>query len=125
MRKAKERYGEYFFEPGEEMQHDTSPHRIKIGDKIVKAQCASLLFAFSRKLFFQYYARFTRFEAKAFLLAALEYMDGSCKRCVIDNTSVILASGSDAIFSPEMVNFARMFGFTFFAHAIQTLLHCY
>lgn len=121
IRKAPERYGEYFFEPGEEMQHDTSPHKVKIGGKVVKAQCASLIFAFSRKLFFQYYPRFTRFEAKAFLLAALEYMGGSSKRCVIDNTSVILASGSgpDAIFSPEMVNFGRMFGFTFFAHAID------
>jgi hypothetical protein len=74
----------------------------------------------AEKFFFQYYPRFTRFEAKAFLSSALQYMGGSCKRCIIDNTSVILASGSgsDAIFAPEMVNLARMFGFTFFAHAI-------
>jgi transposase len=120
MRQPKERYGEYFFEPGEEMQHDTSPHRITLDGKTIKAQCAALVFAFSRKLFFQYYPRFTRFEAKAFLLAAFSYMGGSCKRCVIDNTSVILSSGSgaDAVFSPEMVNFGRMFGFTWMAHAV-------
>jgi hypothetical protein len=120
LRKAPKRFGEYIFEPGVEMQHDTSTHRVSLGGKIVKAQCASLVFGFSRKLFFQYYPRFTRFEAKAFLLAALTYMGGSCKRCVIDNTSVILATGSgaNAIFSPEMINFSRIFGFTFFAHAI-------
>jgi len=121
LREPPECFGEYVFEPGVEMQHDTSPHRVKLSEKIVKAQCASLVFGFSRKLFFQYYPRFTRFEAKSFLLAALEYMDGSCKRCVIDNTSVILANGcgADAIFAPEMVYFGRMFGFTFFAHAIR------
>jgi transposase len=120
LRQSNKRYGEYLFEPGEEMQHDTSPHRIQLSGKIVKAQCAALVFAFSRKLFFQYYPRFTRFEAKAFLLAALQYMGGSCNRCVIDNTSVILASGSgaNAIFSPEMVNFSKMFGFTWMAHAV-------
>lgn len=120
LRKTKERHGEYIFEPGQEMQHDTSPHRIKLGGKMVKAQCAALVFANSRKLFFQYYPRFTRFEAKAFLLRALQYMGGSCKQCVIDNTSVMLVSGSgaNAVFSPEMINFGRMFGFTWLAHAI-------
>ncbi len=121
LRKAKERFGEYIFEPGIEMQHDTSAHRIHLNGKIIKAQCASLVFGFSRKLFFQYYPRFTRFEAKAFLVAALTYMGGSCRRCIIDNTSVILATGSgaDAIFSPEMINLGKVFGFSFFAHAIN------
>ena len=27
--------GQYHFEPGEEMQHDTSPHRVRIGDKLL------------------------------------------------------------------------------------------
>jgi transposase len=120
LREAPERFGEYIYEPGVEMQHDTSTHKISLGGQIVKAQCASLILGFSRKLFFQYYPRFTRFEAKSFLLAALKYMEGSCRQCVIDNTSVILASGSgaDAIFTPELVNFGRIFGFVFFAHAI-------
>jgi transposase len=121
LRKAPERFGEYVFEPGQEMQHDTSPHKVMLDGKIIKAECASLVFGFSRKLYFQYYPRFTRFEAKAFLLAALKYMGGSCRRCVIDNTSVILASGSgaDAIITPECANFGKIFGFTFFAHAIR------
>lgn len=120
LRTPTKRFGEYIFEPGEEMQHDTSPHNIIIGDKKVKAQCASLILGYSRKIFAQYYSCFTRFEAKTFLKAGLEFMGGSCQRCVIDNTSVVLASGSgsDAVFSPEMNTFARMFGFEFFAHRI-------
>lgn len=120
LREPPKRYGEYLYEPGVEMQHDTSPHKVKLGEKLIKAQCAALIFGFSRKIFFQYYPRFTRFEAKSFLLAALKYMGGSCRRCVVDNTSVILASGSgaDAIFTPELVNFGKIFGFTFFAHAV-------
>ena len=32
--------GEYHFAPGQEMQHDTSPHRVSIGAKTLTAQCA-------------------------------------------------------------------------------------
>jgi hypothetical protein len=64
---SKRRSGIYTFEPGEVMQHDTSPHRFELGDKPVSAQCASLILTYSRMLFIQYYPAFTRFEAKAFL----------------------------------------------------------
>ena len=37
------------------MQHDTSPHRVVLGDKTVTAQCAALVLAYSRRLFVQYY----------------------------------------------------------------------
>jgi hypothetical protein len=45
-------------------------------------------------------------------------MDGVAQRCIIDNTSVIVAdgTGSDAVFAPEMVAFARTLGFEFRAH---------
>jgi len=88
------RVGEYCFEPGEEMQHDTSPHIVMIAGQSVKAQCAALVLAFSRQLFIQYYPCYTRFEAKLFLQQALSFMQGSCRRCVIDNTTVILAAGA-------------------------------
>ena len=112
--------GTYTFGPGEEMQHDTSPHPLILGGKPVKAQCASLILAYSRLLFIAYYPRFTRFEAKAFLSAALQFFDGACRRCVIDNTSVILAGGSgpNALIAPEMEAFGELFGFAFMAHAI-------
>jgi len=120
LRKPIKRVGEYVFDPGQEMQHDTSPHWVILDGKKVKAQCASLIFGYSRQLFMRYYPCFTRFEAKSFLKAALEFMKGSCQRCVIDNTSVILAAGSgaDAVMSPEMATLARMFGFEFIAHRI-------
>lgn len=120
LRKPKPRVGRYSFAPGEEMQHDTSPHRVRLGTRLVKAQCAALVLAFSRMLFIQYYPRFTRFEAKCFLHQALTFMEGVCGRCVIDNTSVILAAGSgaEAVVAPEMEAFARLYRFTFFAHAI-------
>jgi hypothetical protein len=120
LRVAPRRAGEYHFVAGEEMQHDTSPHRVDIGGKTVKAQCAALVLSYSRRLFFQYYARFSRLEAKAFLLDAVRFMEGSCPVCVIDNTSVILAAGSgaDAVVAPEMAAFAATLGFRFLAHRI-------
>ena len=66
LRTPKKRSGIYTFGPGEEMQHDTSPHRLILGGKRVNAQCASLILAYCRMLFIAYYPRFTRFEAKAF-----------------------------------------------------------
>ena len=115
------RAGRYHFEPGEEMQHDTSPHKILLNDKQVIGQCASLVLAYSRRIFIQYYPRFTRFECKVFLAAALEDMQGSCKRCVINNTCVILSTGSgaDAVMAPEMEMFARVYGAHFMAHRIK------
>lgn len=112
--------GQYVFGPGEEMQHDTSPHRVTIGAKIVTAQCAALVLAYSRRLFVQYYRRYTRFEARQFLLDAVRFMDGACGRCVIDNTSVMVAAGAgaDAIIAPEMAAFARTLGFEFMAHRV-------
>jgi IstB-like ATP binding protein len=56
------------------MQHDTSPHRVMIAGRSVTAQCASLVLACSRRLFAQYYSRYTRFEAKHFLLEAVRFM---------------------------------------------------
>jgi transposase len=120
LRASKRPSGEYHFEPGEEMQHDTSPHKIMIQDKQMTLQCTALVLAYSRRLFIKYYPRFTRFEAKAFLTDALTFMQGACQRCVIDNTSVILAggSGSNALIAPEMVMFLQFFGSHFIAHAI-------
>ena len=122
LRKPPRRVGHYVFEPGVEMQHDTSPHKIKIGETTHnKVQCASLVFHYSRCMFMQYYPCFTRFEAKSFLKMALEFMQGSCRRCVVDNTSVILAggSGANAVIAPEMSAFSRIFGFEFMAHRIN------
>ena len=49
------RAGEYDFAPGQEMQHDTSPHRVRLGQagKPVTLQCAGLVLAYSRRLFLE------------------------------------------------------------------------
>ena len=120
LRQSKRRSGIYTFGPGEEMQHDTSPHRLELGGKRLIAQCASLILAYCRMLFFQYYPVFTRFEAKTFLTEAFAFFDGVCPRCTVDNTHVVVASGSgpDAIIAPEMVAFGALFGVSFIPHAI-------
>jgi len=120
LRSPPRRSGEYRHPPGAEAQHDTSPHRMVIAGKPVTAQCAGLVLAYSRRLFAQYYPRFSRFEAKHFLLEAARFMDGTCPLCVIDNTSVIVAhgTGADAVMAPEMVAFARTLGFRFQAHEV-------
>src|SRR5271154_762530 len=116
------RAGEYDFAPGQEMQHDTSPHRVMFAStaRPVTVQCAGLVLAYSRRLFIQYYPRFTRFEAKTFLLEAVRFMHGVCPVCIIDNTSVLLAAGAgaDAVIAPEMLAFARTLGFRFRAHRV-------
>jgi len=120
LRAPKQRAGRYHFEMGEEMQFDTSPHRLTLNERPVKAQCAALVLACCRRDFIQYYPCFTRFEAKAFLREALCFMEGSAHRCLVDNTNVVVASGSgaDAVISPEMAAFGQIFGVEFVAHAI-------
>jgi hypothetical protein len=67
------RAGEYNFVPGQEMQHDTSPHRVRFAstDKPVSVQCAGLVLAYSRRLFIQYYPRFTRYAESAVMRSVL------------------------------------------------------
>ncbi len=117
----KTRAGAYSFGPAEEMQHDTSPHKLILDGKTIIAQCAGLVLAYSRRIFIRYYPCFTRFEAKVFLADGFAFMDGVTDRVVIDNTSVIVAHGSgpSAEMAPEMEAFGRIFGITFVAHRIN------
>lgn len=112
--------GHYHFACGEEMQHDTSPHDVTIGESVRRLQCASLVLCYSRLIYAQIYPRWSRFECKIFLTEALRYFDGAAGRCMIDNSSVILARGSGraAVVAPEMEAFAERFGFQFVAHEI-------
>jgi predicted transcriptional regulator len=114
----KQPVGRYHFGPGKEMQHDTSPHRVKISGREVLAQTASLVLCYSRLLFFQIYPRFDRFTCKIFLTDALQYMGGSCDTCMIDNTHVVVLRGTGAqmVPVPEMAAFGERYGFSFAAH---------
>src|SRR5260370_18172719 len=116
--KAKVPSGHYHFEPAEEMQPDTSPHEASIGGAKRLVQTAVLVLWYSGMLFFQAYLSFTRFFCKLFLTDALQYLGGSCTRCMIDNTHVVVLSGTGAEMAPvpEMAAFADRFGFAFAAH---------
>jgi transposase len=111
--------GQYDFAPGEEMQHDTSPHELDLGGRKRKVQTASAVLCYSRILFFQCYPNFRRFDCKVFLTEALRFM-GATTRIMIDNTHVVVlrGSGRDMVPVPEMAAFGERFGFQFVAHAI-------
>lgn len=112
--------GRYEFEPGEEMQHDTSPHTLELAGKKRRVQTASAVLCYSRMLFFQCYPTFQRFDCKVFLTEALRYFSGAAKRVMIDNTHVVVlrGTGRDMTPVPEMAAFGERFGFEFAAHEI-------
>ncbi len=116
----KPRSGAYTFGPGEEMQHDTSPHKVLLDGKSTTAQCAGLVLAYSRRLLIRYCPCFTRFVAKVLLAEAFAFTGGVCNRVVIDNTSVIVAcvSGPDARISPKMEAFGRIYDIAFVPYRI-------
>jgi hypothetical protein len=110
--------GQYHFDPGVEMQHDTSPHEVDVGGRKYKAQTASAVLCYSRMLFFQISPTFQRFDCKVFLSDALQYMNGATERVMIDNTHVVVlrGTGREMIPVPEMEAFADRLGFRFVAH---------
>jgi transposase len=112
--------GTYHFDPGQEMQHDTSPHTVLVGAKLRKLQCASLVMCHSTVGYAQAYPVWNRFWAKVFLTEAVVYFAGAADACMVDNASLVVASGTgkNAVIAPEMVAFGKRFGFHFIAHEI-------
>ena len=112
--------GNYYFPPGLEIQHDTSPHELELSGKRRKVQTASAVLCYSRMLFFQMYPTFTRFDAKIFLTDALRYFGSVPTRVVIDNTHLVVlrGTGREMVPVPEMAAFADRFGFQFVAHEL-------
>lgn len=110
--------GRYHFEPGEELQHDTSPHDVVIGGRKRRVQTASAVLCYSRLLFFQCYPSFQRFDCKVFLTDALRYIGGAPERVMIDNTHVVVlrGTGREMVPAAEMAAFAERLGFGFVAH---------
>jgi transposase len=116
----KEPAGRYHFEPGEEIQHDTSPHELTLAGRPCKVQTASAVLCYSRMLFFQFFPTFQRFDCKVFLTEAHRYFGGAAQRVMIDNTHVVVlrGTGQQMVPVPEMAAFAERFGFQFAAHEI-------
>ena len=118
--KVKQPAGQYHFAPGEEMQHDTSPHDVKVGEVVRRLQCASVVLCYSRMIFARAYPVWNRFHARMFLSEALVHFGGAAAQCMIDNSSVIIAhgTGKDAVPAPEMAALAARFDFHFVAHEL-------
>lgn len=116
--KPKPRSGRYEFGPGQEMQHDTSPHVVEVGGRRRTLQCASVVLCYSRKKYVQCYPRWSRFLAKVFLTEAFRYFDGTAADCMLDNSNVIVlrGTGANAVMVPEMIAFGDRFNVTFKAH---------
>jgi transposase len=110
--------GRYPFEPGQEMQHDTSPHLAHIGGVERRVQTASLVLCYSRMRFIQLYPTFNRFICKLFLHDALTFFGAAAKKCMIDNTHVVVLKGTgrEMVPVPEMAAFGERYGFEFIAH---------
>lgn len=117
---AKQAVGRYHFKPGEEIQHDTSPHKVSIDGCVHHLQCASLVLCYSRRIYSQCYLRWTRFECRAFLREALMHFGGACERTMIDNSSVVIGNGvgANAVPAPAMEALAKRFSFRFVAHLV-------
>jgi len=75
-------------EPGAEMQHDTSPYRIKFKEKQVLVQGSLVYFRFSKVRYLKFYRSFDRFKMKCFLHEALSFWGCTAYVCIIDNTNL-------------------------------------
>ncbi len=119
-RKPPERHQSYPDLPGAEMQHDTSVYTVDLGGKMRKVVCSGLYYRYSKMRYVKFSFRFNRFHLKCFFHEALGLYDYAAETCIIDNTSLVIlyGSGERAIFHPEMLGFARQYGFRWKAHRI-------
>ena len=116
------RAGEYDFVPGQEMQHDTSPHRVAFANsrqachRAVRRPGAGLLAPAVHPILPAVHP----LRGQGVPAGGGRFMAGVCPVCIIDNTSVLLAAGAgaDAVIAPEMAAFARTLGFRFRAHRV-------
>ena len=104
--------------PGEEMQHDTTVYSLKINGEKVSVICSGIYLRYSKMRYIKFYPMFNRFKMKCFFHEALKFWEYTAKQCVIDNTNlaVLHGTGREALFHPEMIAFARQYGFVWFAH---------
>jgi len=106
-------------EPGAEMQHDTSPFKVRVGSEWLRLQASLLYLRYSKRRYLQFYPVFDRFHMKCFLHLALMHWGYAPRICVIDNTNLARwrGLGANAVMVPEMDAFARAYGFGFLCHA--------
>jgi len=117
-RKKNERCHREKDEPGVEMQHDTSPYRIRFGNKSFWVQGSLLYYRYSKVRYLKFYRSFNRFRMKCFLHEALTNWEYAADTCIIDNTNLarLKGTGKNAVIAPEMEGFAKQYGFRFVCH---------
>ena len=107
-------------DPGAEMQHDTSQHKIRINGSRQRLVSSVLYLRYSKRRYVRFYRRFTRFHMKCFFHEALTYWGYAAPLCIIDNTNLARLSGAGrhARIAPEMEAFGQRYGFRFQCHEI-------
>ncbi|MFC1886808.1 helix-turn-helix domain-containing protein [Thermodesulfobacteriota bacterium] len=115
------RSGQVPDKPGEEMQQDTSPYRVQLGDRSVQVQASLLYYRYSKIRYLRFYRSFNRFTMKCFLHEALTFWNYAADICIIDNTNLarLHGTGKSAVIVPEMEQFAEQYGFAFVCHEIK------
>jgi len=105
-------------EPGVEMQHDTSPYQVMLGDRRMTVIASLLYLRYSKRRYLRFYRTFNRFRMKCFFHEALMFWGYSARQCIIDNTNLarLRGTGKNALMVPEMESFARQYGFLFCCH---------
>jgi len=114
----KKRCGQEPDQPGAEMQHDTSPYRVKFANTTVLVQGSLLYFRYCKLKYLKFYRAFDRFAMKCFLHEALSFWQYAAAQCIIDNTSLarLYGTGKNAVIHPEMAQFAKQYFFEFVCH---------
>ncbi len=107
-------------QPGVEMQHDTSPYRLEIGGQRILVQGSLIYFRYCKIRYLKFYRSFKRFHMKCFFHEALTFWQYAAPRCIIDNTNLarLRGSGYNAVIAPEMIQFAKQYGFEYICHKI-------
>jgi transposase len=114
----KQRCDEVPDQPGAEMQHDTSPYSVKLGERQMGVIASLLYLRYSKRRYLKFYRAFNRFKMKCFFHEALMFWQYSAPICVIDNTNLarLKGIGKHAVMAPEMADFGKRYGFTFLCH---------
>ena len=105
-------------QPGTEMQHDTSPYRVKFAGRPVLVQGSLLYYRYCKLRYLKFYRAFNRFKMKCFFHEALCFWGYAAEVCIIDNTNLARLSGTgkNAVICPEMEQYVTQYGFKFVCH---------
>jgi hypothetical protein len=117
-RRSEPRCGREPDSPGAEMQHDTSPYSIRLGDVEARLNASLIYLRYSKRRYLRFYRIFNRFQMKCFFHEALMFWGHAASVCIIDNTNLarLRGTGKDAVMVPEMEAFAQQYGFRFVCH---------